>query len=689
MESGSGGGGAREKGSPPVTKPSKFAVYQNPALSAALTANSLHPSKSAFFFIFSLSSASALALISTISRENGLTEMMRFTNLPQEVAYIFSKAVQALLGLVFIGSLFALFKAISWHRGKRLAGGPVKFPSKETKDQSLLTSRQLGLLGIKPTVESVATESLRKPPKSKPILSASDILVPIHQPITSSNRKSQIGSDKSKAGSGNKMTSFSTPSKSKSSPSSLYLVPGASSPLPSTLSSPGMDSAVSTPWSSKRASATKEITTEEQLERFLAEVDERITESAGKNATPPPTVRGFGVASPNTVASPANTSGTARSTPLRPVRMSPGSQKFTTPPKKGEGELPPPMSMEESIEAFKQLGIYPQIEQWRDRLRQWFSSVLLNPLLNKIETSHIQVMQAAAKLGISVTISQVGSDSSTSGTPATVSSIDMKEWQPAFTLDEDGLLHQLRATLMQALDSSMSKLPLASLQQSPQQNPMIPIMQECVDAITEHQRLHTLMKGEWAKGLLPHSNVPEDYMVQRIRELAEGTCLKNYEYLGSGEVYDKNKKKWTLELPTDSHLLLYLFCAFLEHPKWMFHVDPTSYAGAHSSKNPLFLGVLHPKERFPEKYISVISGVPSTLHPGACILVVGKQSPPVIALYWDKKLQFSLQGRTSLWDSILLLCHRINEGYGGIVRGMHLGSSALSILPVLESETDD
>ena len=71
--------------------------------------------------------------------------------------------------------------------------------------------------------------------------------------------------------------------------------------------------------------------------------------------------------------------------------MSPSSQKFTTPPKKGEGNLPPPMSMEESIEAFEHLGIYPQIEQWRDCLRQWFSSVLLNPLLNKIETSHIRV----------------------------------------------------------------------------------------------------------------------------------------------------------------------------------------------------------------------------------------------------------------------------------------------------------
>lgn len=68
-----------------------------------------------------------------------------------------------------------------------------------------------------------------------------------------------------------------------------------------------------------------------------------------------------------------------------------------------------------------------------------------------------------------------------------------------------------------------------------------------------------------------------------------------------------------------------------------------SYAGAQSGKNRLFLGVLPPKERFPVKYIAVVSTVPSVLHPGACILAVGKQGPPIFALYWDKKLQFSLQ----------------------------------------------
>ncbi|KAL5711372.1 hypothetical protein ACHQM5_021836 [Ranunculus cassubicifolius] len=674
--------------SSPSSKPSKFSVYQNPALSAALTANSRRPTKSTFLWIFTISTASALLLISFISRGDVLMEDWKFSHVSETMAYMVTKIIQVVLGLVFIGTIFALTRAFLLQREGNIWGVLSDSSSKGGKEQKHLSERQLGMLGLKPKVsEKIESESAKKPPKSKPSpgSSHSDPLFPIHHNGPSPNRPYRASAEKTNISSGSKTSSYYTPTKSAGSPSSLYLVPSPSLQSSSVKTPPGL---VSSPWSKQRTPKGKDIATEEMLELFLADVDEKISESAAKQTTPPPTLSGFGMASPNTVSNAASTSGTTRSTPLRPVRMSPSSQKFITPPKKREGDLPPPMSLEESIEAFENLGIHPEIEQWRDRLRQWFSSVLLNPLVDKIETSHIQVMQATSRLGHSITINKVGSDSTSTTIPPTMSPVDgTKEWQPTIAIDEDGLLHQLRATLVQYLDNA--KLHMSNTQQPQQQNLYIPAVQECVDAISEHQRLCALMKGELVKGLLPQSSVRADYTVQRIRELAEGTCLKNYEYLGNGEVYDKVNKKWTLELPTDSHLLLYLFCAFLEHPKWMLHVDPTSYACAQSSKNPLFLAVLPPKERFPERYVAVISGVPSVLHPGACILVVGKQSPPLFALYWDKKLQFSLQGRTALWDAILLLCHQIQLGYGGVVRGMHLGSPALNILPVIDSEVDD
>ncbi|KAM3302931.1 hypothetical protein P3S67_013961 [Capsicum chacoense] len=690
MSSGAGTGTSGGSGGVALPKPSKFAVYQNPAFSAALTTNSLRPSKSTFVFIFTVSIASAYTLLQSFSRESGIADSLKFRYVSQETACLIVRLIQAFAAIVLFGTFLALVKAI-YLCSTKTTDVSIMSPSKGTKENTLLTNRQLGLLGIKPNIEQTMMESSTRPPKSRGVsASPSDVLVPVHPPISSSKHSSRLSGDKVRTGSGTTIPSFSTPSKSPASPS-LYPVSASSSQSPSIQSSPGGEHIVATPWSNKRATFHKEIATEEQLERFLADVDERITESASKLATPPPTISGFGVASPGNLPSSTNTSGTPRSTPLRPVRMSPGSQKFSTPPKRGEGDLPPPMSMEESIDAFEHLGIYPQIELWRDRLRQWFSSMLLKPLLNKIDTSHTKVMLAAGKLGLTITVSQIGN-----GTPdtrtAAISTTEMtNEWKPSFSVDEDGLLHQLRLSLVQALDSCMlaARSTSGGLQPSSPQNSMIPIIQECIDAISEHQRLQSLMKGEWGKGLLPQSGVRAEYTVQRIRELAVGTCLRNYDYLGSVEGYEKGNKKWNPELPTDSHLLLYLFCAFLEHPKWMLHVDPTAYSGIQSSKNPLFLGVLPPKERFPEKYVAVVSGVPSVLHPGACILAVGKQSPPVFALYWDKMPQFSLQGRTALWDSILLLCYKIKIGYGGLVRGMHLSSSALGILPVLDSEKDD
>lgn len=281
----------------------------------------------------------------------------------------------------------ALSKGIYLHRAKFAAPEETKSSSKETKDPFSLSNRQLELLGVKKKPDQGVSES----PKSRPALKSSqslEPLVPIHQALTGSAHKSSSGGDKMNSRNGSQISPFSTPSKRMDSPS-LYLVPW-NSPASSNRASSGQDKAVSSPWSGRRSSA-KDIATEEQLEQLMTEIDEKITESAGKMLTPPPTVESFAMASPNTVGGSTGASGTTRSTPLRPVRMSPGVQKFTTPPKKAEGDFPNPMSFEEAIEGFRHLGVYPQIEYWRDRLRQWCSSVLLKPLLNKVETSHIQV----------------------------------------------------------------------------------------------------------------------------------------------------------------------------------------------------------------------------------------------------------------------------------------------------------
>ncbi|XP_031485848.1 uncharacterized protein LOC116254540 [Nymphaea colorata] len=676
----------------------KFSVYENPVLSAALTARSVRPSTTTLLlFLFALLAA-ASAIISLASREEMFVEYLKSIHVSQSTAGFFTKVTKIVLLFILLGAVSAFIQAFSLQRSRNVGLSSPLHSSQVTKGHGELTKHQQELLGLKTKsatkVDSDFLDHISAHQKSKatqpPTTSPANVLVPVHTPVTNLTYSSRVVTGKRSDG----KTVSHTPSGRLPSASLSPNLVTASRSQGSSHGTRSLDRPYTTPRLKQRSAFSKEISSEEMLENFLADLDEKFLESATKSTTPsqslmtpPPTLHGVGVAGHSPITS--SVSGTTRSTPLRPVRASPSSQKYSTTPKKGEGDLPPPMTLEQSIEAFGHLGVYPHIEQWRDRLRQWFSAVLLKPLLEKIEASHVQVMQTAAKVGISISINQVGSALPYEAASSNAPPVDgANEWQSTYMLDEDGILHQLRATLLQARDGSASHFSIIGLQH-PQQSPFLPVIQECVDAITEHQRLHALLKGELVKGLLPQSSVRADYTVQRIRELAEGTCLKNYEYLGSGEVYDKVNKKWTLELPIDSHLLLYLFCAFMEHPKWMLHVDPTSYASIQSSKNPLYLGVLPPKERLPEKYVAVLSSVPSVIHPGACILVVGKQSPPVFALYWDKKLQFSIQGRTALWDAILLLCHRIKVGYGSVVRGVHLGSSALNILPILDLEADD
>ncbi|PAN50191.1 hypothetical protein PAHAL_9G504300 [Panicum hallii] len=656
MGSQHGGGKARDK----------FSVYQNPSLTRALDSRSARPSVPVLIVLAVLPVASAASLLALSSREDQLAKFAGRAGISVPVAVFVFKMVEAVLGLVALFTLLAFFRALILYNGKKTLA----------KDEKVvLSERQLGLLGLKTAGSGVGMgEQAKRPPKTKPS-TPSEPIVPIRSSSFSYTPsrllgQSRIGSSHLSPG-GERLTT------------AVQMSP--STPLQKSVSSP------STPWSRKSSGSAKGIQTEAMLDHFLASLDEnidKITDSETKTATPPATITSFGVATPVSLTTSTTPSGAARSTPLRPVRMSPGShQKYSTPPKKGEGELPPPMSLEQTVEAFENLGVYPEIEQWRDCLRQWFSSVVMNPLVQKIKTSHTQVKQTTTTVGASVTVSQVGSDLPSTTTPGALSPLGgTKDWQPTVTVDEDGILNQLRSTLLHSRDAPVAQT-FGSPQQ-PQQNPLLPAIQACIDAITEHQRLNTLMKGELIKGLLPQSSVRADYTVQRVQELAEGTCLKNYDYMGHGNGCGKSEKKWSSELPTDSHLVLYLFAAFLEHPKWMLHVDPTSYSGAQSSKNPLFLGVLPPKERFPEKYVALISGVPAIIHPGALILAVSKKSPPVFALYWDKKMQFSLQGRTALWDAILLLCHQIKIGYGGVVRGIHIGSSALNLLSVIDSDAE-
>jgi Cytochrome B561, N terminal len=87
---------------------------------------------------------------------------------------------------------------------------------------------------------------------------------------------------------------------------------------------------------------------------------------------------------------------------------------------------------------------------------------------------------------------------------------------------------------------------------------------------------------------------------------AEGSSMYAFTWNGGGRWLGK---PWNVELPTDSALLLYLFGAFLEAPRWQFAVGgPATQAPLGA---PLFLGTL--PTRPPEFYFALLPVRPAAM----------------------------------------------------------------------------
>ncbi|CAM6112603.1 unnamed protein product [Calypogeia fissa] len=694
--------------------PAKFGVYENPTITSALARQTMQRKPWHLPIVLLLFCASLWAAWNLqFSRAEELVAIFHSVGITHSLAGTIIQIAQWSTTIFFLMTLSAVFKVVNMQaspdrsltlssRAKKRnvsssvsSGSPTVSPFERQQGPFLPpgASPKKWYDGAYPTDSSARQRPTRGELQST--VQTSPLLVPVHpqsskssKPPTSSwNGRSTFVSPVGKSPGQTNPASSPAPE----SPYQITPYPGPA-PQGATPVSQGSTTPSTVPRSRDRIRSGRlefgkdDIDSERKLFDFLAEVDNKLADTSGRSgglATPSPTVQG--VASGPSPGPAATTLASVQSAPrsaVRALQISPSVPK-TGSPMKGEVEMPLPMSMEQAAEVLKRLGVYSQIEQWRDRLRQWFSDVLLNPLVRKIDSSHLQTMAAASNLGLAVSVSEIGSKQDGWLTPIS-SDGSQQEWLTTMAPDEDAFLHQFRSALLQARDGHIPTQNTLSGLSPPQDRVYNLHIQACLDAVTEHQRLKALMKGEWVKGLLPQSSIRTDFVVQRIRDLAEGTCVKAYEFWLNGEVYDKMSKRWISDLPSDAHLLLYLFCALLEHPQWMLHVDPTSYPSTQSSNNSLFIASLPQKERYPEKYIAIISGAPPVLHAGATVLAIGKQSPPVFALYWDKKLQYSFQGRSALWDAILLLCYRVKLAHGGVVRGINLGSPAFNLLSVLE-----
>ncbi|XP_067861301.1 transmembrane protein 209-like [Heptranchias perlo] len=128
----------------------------------------------------------------------------------------------------------------------------------------------------------------------------------------------------------------------------------------------------------------------------------------------------------------------------------------------------------------------------------------------------------------------------------------------------DGVNTQLRrlgCPELQVGETSISSLRQAALVRAPQ-IPTLNIVVQYLD-ITSNQ----------------------EYLVERIKELAHGGCMSSFRWNGGGEY---KSRKWDTDLPNDSAIIMHMFCTYLDsrlppHPKYP---DGKTFTSQHFIQTP-------------------------------------------------------------------------------------------------------
>jgi hypothetical protein len=345
-----------------------------------------------------------------------------------------------------------------------------------------------------------------------------------------------------------------------------------------------------------------------------------------------------------------------------------------------------------------------------ENIREWMSSQLLSPLVDAIDCVHGDVMEAAGRLGwTAFALSPLDSGSGNGGDEGGYDGDDNVVYSGGGGGGGGGGGNTI-AGASQVTDKNGAPLPnkaddemqitgikniiIERLRSMGTLHPIPADVSLCLEAINRYQSLASLLRGEFPPGLLP--STPHGYVAARVRQLAEGPCVKAYSWNKGGRW---RGRQWSPDdLPTDSALLFYVFAAYLGAPRWVFpssglessnSTDGTSGTGGsgrglmmhqnhhgHSggaSATPLYLGKLPPVRKVVGEYTAVLSTRPDKSHRATALLglQLGTQQPHFcLMIHGDVVLTQS--GQNSLWEVIMLFFRYAEKEGKGVIAGRSL-----------------
>ena len=296
-----------------------------------------------------------------------------------------------------------------------------------------------------------------------------------------------------------------------------------------------------------------------------------------------------------------------------------------------------------------ELGIDEDIlERAIESLREWIACRVLQPLEKLISVAYKNVIHSARSIPID------GIER--------VELMDLNEYSG----EASSRLSDQRATLENLLAQVYHKKadPMISSNQA-----MLERCDTCIRSIIAYKSIMELLRGEFLQGTFL-SSAPDGYILKRIKELANGTCMKDFLWNSGGE--SSSQRPWNNESPTDSALILYLFASFLAAPMWQFR-DTQDQTKVEGSSDVLYVGKLPP--RVAGKFTSILPKSLAENSKGTAVQGLQLGTPnPHFSVSVEGMLKLTETGQSGLLRILVIFLFYVNEDSG------KLGNSSLKDL---------
>uniref|UniRef100_A0AAR2LS69 Transmembrane protein 209 n=1 Tax=Pygocentrus nattereri TaxID=42514 RepID=A0AAR2LS69_PYGNA len=150
----------------------------------------------------------------------------------------------------------------------------------------------------------------------------------------------------------------------------------------------------------------------------------------------------------------------------------------------------------------------------------------------------------------------------------------------------------------------------------------------------------------------------QEYLVERIKELAHSGCMSSFRWNGGGNL--KNRK-WDTDLPTDSAILMHILCTYLDsrlppHPKYP---DGKTFTSQH------FIQMPHKPDLSNENLFCIHQS---------------STNPPHYQLIYQGHIYSLPKGRNNLFHTVLMFLFIIKTKESGMLGRVNLGLSGVNVL---------